>query len=257
MVVSVEPPGVERCPSTAGPGRARRCVGASVRRCVGGPVSRWIRRRRRRRPRRAPAGAQRSVRWFGGSFSDNKNMNVFVIVRWVWYWRFSGLTLRMIPRIHARDARFIPGGRERGWAGRGSRRGAVLLSRVRAASSRRRGRRLRRLRREAACCAREFESGGGGGCFGVGDDDGGSGGSDGSGGAGDSDCGVRARARPIERRHGPTWPIFEATDPAWRERRELGHGSWIRSGRERALAGATRGGACEKTGPRPPTCCEQ
>ena len=28
-VVSVEPPGVERCPSTAGPGRACRCVGGS------------------------------------------------------------------------------------------------------------------------------------------------------------------------------------------------------------------------------------
>ena len=35
MVVSVEPPGVERCPSTAGPGRACRCVGASVGRWVG------------------------------------------------------------------------------------------------------------------------------------------------------------------------------------------------------------------------------
>ena len=81
MVVSVNPWGVERCPSTAGPGRACRCVGGS-------PV-----------PYRAPAapcprrGAAIGsvVRWFGGSFSDNKN-NVFVIVRWVyvvvWYWSF-------------------------------------------------------------------------------------------------------------------------------------------------------------------------
>ena len=54
-VVSVEPPGVERCPSTAGPGRACRCVGASV----GGSVG--LRRRRRRRPRRSPVRERRSA----------------------------------------------------------------------------------------------------------------------------------------------------------------------------------------------------
>ena len=62
-----------------------------------------------RRPRRAPAGAQRSVRWVGGSFSDN----VFVIVRWVWCWSilvFSGLDLCMNPRVHARERTVLPGG---------------------------------------------------------------------------------------------------------------------------------------------------
>jgi len=187
-VVSVEPPGVERCPSTAGPGRACRWISGAVQ------------------------GAGRAVPPQGRSDRFGGSLVRFLITKTLMFLLLFGGSgtglfgshLGMIPRIHARDARFIPGGRERGWAGRGSRRGAVLLSRVRAASSRRRRRRRRRLRREAACCAREFESGDGGGCFGVGDDDGGSGGSDGSGGAGDGDCGVRARARPTERQRGPT-----------------------------------------------------
>ena len=64
-----------------------------------------------RRPRRAPAGAQRSVRWFGGSVGR------FLITKTMFLLLFGGSTLwsgtglfwshlGMIPRIHARDARF-------------------------------------------------------------------------------------------------------------------------------------------------------
>ena len=76
-----------------------------------------------RRPRRAPAGAQRSVRWVGGSFSDN----VFVIVRCGGSGTgLFGSHLCMIPGTHARDARFIPGG----MAGKGRYRARVGRQRV-------------------------------------------------------------------------------------------------------------------------------
>ena len=51
-----------------------------------------------RRPRRAPAGAQRSVRWFGGSF----RIMFFLLFGGSGTGLF-GLNLGMIPRMHARE----------------------------------------------------------------------------------------------------------------------------------------------------------
>ena len=165
----------------------------------------------------------------------------------------------MIPGMHARDARFIPGG----MAGKGRHR-----RRAGTVAAATRSRRLR-VRCGAAEAAWSLEAAGkrwraagrragvrrsrhGWSCL----LQGGTLHARVRGRAGQS-AAVRGRARPNEQQCGPTWPILEAADQAWQKRSELGHGNRKKSGKERALAGTTRGGARDKTGPRPPTCCEQ